>query len=288
MNKLGVHALCWAGGWSETEARAAISGSAKLGYDIIEIPMLDTSSIDVAMTARLLEEYGLGVTVSLGLDLNTDITSNDPEIARRGEKHLETVVSIARDIGSTHVCGVIYSAMRKYMEPATREGREQCIDILGRICERAAQSNMLVGLEVVNRYETNIANTAAEGVDLCRKIGASNARVHLDTYHMNIEESDAEHAIIDTGDLLGYFHIGESHRGYLGSGSIDFSKVFRGLKRIGYQGPITFESFSSEVVNPQLSGMLGIWRNLWEDSEDLCLHAREYMLAQIKAAKMMI
>jgi len=286
MNKLGVHALCWAGGWSEAEARTAIEGTARLGFDIIEIPALDPASIDVDFTRRLLEAHGLGVTVSLGLGINSDISNPDPDIAKAGEALLSDAVSLARDLGSTHLCGVIYSAMTKYMQPASPAGRSQCIDILGRICERAGASDMLVGLEVVNRYETNIINTAAEGVALCRAVGAANARVHLDTYHMNIEESNPEQAIIETGDLLGYFHIGESHRGYLGSGSIDFAGIFRGLNKANYQGPVTFESFSSEVVNPTLSGVLGIWRNLWSDSEDLCRHARDYCAAQIKAAAM--
>lgn len=286
MNKLGVHALCWAGGWSEAEARSAIKSSAALGYDLIEIPALDPAAIDVTSTVRLLAEYKLGVSVSLGLGVNSDITSPDQDIARRGEQVLMTAVSLARDLGSNHLCGVIYSAMTKYMQPATRAGRDQCIEILSRVCAKANDSHMLVGLEVVNRYETNMINTAAEGVALCKTIGAPNARVHLDTYHMNIEESNPERAIIETGDRLGYFHIGESHRGYLGSGSIDFKAIFRGLQQANYQGPVTFESFSSEVVNPQLSSMLGIWRNLWSDSEDLCRHARQFTLAQIQAAAM--
>lgn len=286
MNRLGVHALCWTGGWTEAEARLAIEGTARLGYDLIEIPALDPSAIDAASTVRLLEEHGLGVTVSLGLGPDTDITSADQSIARRGEAHLKTVVSLARDLGSTHVCGVIYSAMQKYIQPATKAGIEQSASILRRICEQADASGMRVGLEVVNRYETNVMNTAAEGVAFCKMVGMPNAFVHLDTYHMNIEESDVERAIAETGDYLGYFHIGESHRGYLGSGSIDFRKIFRGLQQAGYGGPITFESFSSEVVSPQLTGVLGIWRNLWSDGEDLCRHARDYMLANLKAAAM--
>lgn len=284
MNKIGVHALSWVGGWSEEEARTAIGGSARLGFDIVEIPMLDTSSIDTAMTRRLLEEYGIGATVSLGLDPTTDITSPDPEVARRGEEKLKTVVALSAEIGATHICGVIHSAMKKYMEPATEAGIRQCADILRRICDRADGCGIEVGLEVVNRYESNVLNTAAQGVALSKMIGAKNVKVHLDTYHMNIEEADAAQAILETGDHLGYVHIGESHRGYLGSGSIDFDGVFRSLARLGYAGPIVFESFSSEVVNAQLSSMLGIWRNLWSDAEDLCRHAYQYTQAHLHAA----
>jgi D-psicose/D-tagatose/L-ribulose 3-epimerase len=102
---------------------------------------------------------------------------------------------------------------------------------------------------------------------------------------MNIEESDIQQAILETGDYLGYFHTGDSHRGYMGSGSIDLAGVFRALVKSGYKGPITFESFSSRVVGQPLEGILGIWRNLWEDSRDLAEHALMYTRAQLKAAR---
>lgn len=283
-NKLGVHALCWVGGWSEAEARKAIEGTARVGYDLIEIPALDPDKIDAAMTARLLEEYGLASTISLGLGRDTDISSADPEAVARGEALLMKVVAIARDIGATHMCGVLSSAMLKYYQPATTAGVEQSAEVLRRVCERAAESGITVGLEVVNRYETNIANTAAQGVALCEMVGAPNVQVHLDTYHMNIEEADAARAIVETGDRLGYFHLGDSHRGYLGSGSIDFDPVFRALAQIDYAGPLVFESFSSEVVDATLSNVLGIWRNLWSDGEDLVSHARDFTRAHMKSA----
>ena len=94
---------------------------------------------------------------------------------------------------------------------------------------------------------------------------------------MNIEEGFVGKAIEDCGNRLGYFHIGESHRGYLGTGTVNFSEVFRSLARIGYDGPIAFESFSSAVVDPVLSNMLGVWRNLWSDGYDLARHAKAFM-----------
>jgi len=220
-----------------------------------------------------------------GLDASNDITSPDAAIAKRGEEHLLEVISITRDLGATHLCGVIHSAMQKYMEPATKQGYEQSATVLRKVCEKAQASNIVVGVEVVNRYETNLINTAAQGVAFCKMIGAPNAKVHLDTYHMNIEEADAGRAIVEAGDYLCYFHIGESHRGYLGSGSIDFELIFRALVEANYKGPITFESFSSEVVNAKLSTMLGVWRNLWNDGEDLCRHAIEFTRAHIESAQ---
>jgi len=83
--------------------------------------------------------------------------------------------------------------------------------------------------------------------------------------------------VLAAGDRLGYVHIGESHRGYLGTGNVDFDSFFGALKKINYQGPVTFESFSSVVVDPALSNALRIWRNLWSDSHDLADQAIKFM-----------
>jgi D-psicose/D-tagatose/L-ribulose 3-epimerase len=285
MNKLGVHALVWEKGWSHEECTRAVARTAEVGYDLIELTSLDPGSIDVDFTRAQLEKNGIGATTSLGLDAETDISSGDPEKTRRGQARLEQAIAMARDIGATHVCGILYSAFQKYATPTTPEGVARAVEVLQRVAETAARSNIIIGLEVVNRYETNVLNTASQAVEMCRRIGQPNVKVHLDVYHMNIEESDIAAAIIETGDHLGYFHTGDSHRGYMGSGSIDLAGVFRALVKADYRGPITFESFSSRVVGQPLEGILGIWRNLWEDSIDLATHARQYTLAQLKAAR---
>ena len=283
MSKLGVHALVWVGGWSHKECESAISKSAELGFDYIEIPALDPSSIDTKYTLAQLEKYGIGATVSLGLPLDCDISSEDPEIVARGEALLNDALRLTGEIGATHMCGILYSGFAKYMQPKTERGVQNSAEVLFRIAEKAKLENIAIGLEVVNRYETNLLNTGAEGVEMVKRIGSDNVYVHLDTYHMHIEESGLSNAIRACGDHLGYFHVGESHRGYLGSGNIDFQDTFRALAEISYSGPITFESFSSSVVSTDLSNILGIWRNLWEDSEDLARHAKTFIEEQIKA-----
>ena len=283
MSNLGVHALVWVGGWSHKECESAISKSAELGFDYIEIPALDPSSIDTKYTLAQLEKYGIGATVSLGLPLDCDISSEDPEVVARGEVLLNDALRLTGEIGATHMCGILYSGFAKDMQPKTERGVQNSAEVLFRIAEKAKLENIAIGLEVVNRYETNLLNTGAEGVEMVKRIGSDNVCVHLDTYHMHIEESGLSNAIRACGDHLGYFHVGESHRGYLGSGNIDFQDIFRALAEISYSGPITFESFSSSVVSADLSNILGIWRNLWEDSEDLARHAKTFIEEQIKA-----
>ena len=285
MNKLGVHALVWEAGWTHEECARAIARSAETGYDFIEAPSLDPGSIDVDFTRRQLEAAGIGINFSMGLDADTDISSGEPEKAARGKQRLEGALSVARDCGATHLCGILYSAFQKYSVPPTASGVAMSCDILRQVAETAAASGITLGLEVVNRYESNLLNTASQAVEMCRRIGAPNVKAHLDVYHMNIEESEPAQAIVETGDYLGYFHIGKSHRGYMGSGNIDMQSIFRALVRSAYGGPITFKSFSSRVVGQPLEGILGIWRNLWEDGGDLASHALMYTRAQLKAAQ---
>jgi D-psicose/D-tagatose/L-ribulose 3-epimerase len=285
MNKLGIHALVWVGGWSQNESRQAIAGAAETGYELIEVPLLNPKAVDVTATARQLAEYGIGAATSLGLAAETDISSPDRSVAQRGEALLNDALAVARDIGSTYLGGVIFSALRKYDAPPTPAGRANCVAVLSRLAAKAKASGITLGLEAVNRYESNLINTGRQAVALIEEIGADNIVVHLDTYHMNIEEGDFADAILACGDKLGYFHIGESHRGYLGTGSIDFRTIFRTLVRTGYSGPITFESFSSAVVDPALSTALAVWRNLWSDSVDLARSARLFIEAELEAAR---
>ena len=285
MNSLGVHALVWEAGWSHDECARAIAKSAEVGYDFIEAPALDPSLIDPDFTRRQLEKNGIGINFSLGLDFDSDISSGDAEKEKRGKAKLEAAIAVCRDCGGSYIGGILYSAFGKYTQPPTAAGIDRSAAVLRDVAETAAKSGIVLALEVVNRYESNVLNTAAQGVEMCKRIGAPNVKVHLDVYHMNIEESDIGAAIRQTGEYLGYFHTGDSHRGYLGSGSIDLAAVFRAIVETGYQGPITFESFSSRVVGQPLEGILGIWRNLWEDGHDLAAHALMYTKAQLKAAE---
>jgi D-psicose/D-tagatose/L-ribulose 3-epimerase len=282
-NKVGAHGLVWAGGWSEAEARLSIASTKQAGFDVIEILLMNPASINAAMTRRILDEYGIEATASLGLALETDVSSEDPERVRAGQTKLSEAFGVARDFGATYVGGVLYGALTKYAAPASPRGRENSIASVRALCDEAADSGITLGLEIVNRYESNLLNTARQAVDYVREVDRPNLVIHLDTYHMNIEESDNYSAVLTCGDLLGYVHVGESHRGYLGSGSVDFGGLFRGLAAVGYDGWITFESFSSKVVMPELSHPLAIWRDLWDDNMDLATQARAFIDAQLRA-----
>lgn len=278
---LGGHALVWAGDWTPDGARKAISGAARAGFDYVEIALLDPWVVDVAMTKDLLAEYRITATSSLGLSPSSDVTSTDRRVVAKGDDLLRKATDVLAGFGGTELCGVLYSNLGKYPGPASAENRSNSVAAMQRLCDYASEKGISVSLEVVNRYETNIINTGKEAMKFLDDINRPNCYVHLDTYHMNIEENGMEAAVLECGDRLGYVHIGESHRGYLGSGNVDFDTFFAALKKINYSGPIAFESFSSAVVDPALSNTLCVWRNLWSDSDELASHALSYMKARI-------
>lgn len=283
-NLLGVHALVWVGGWNQDQCVEAVRNTAEAGYGLIEIPALDPSSIDVAHTAATLKEFGLKGACSLGLSFDADINNEDADIARRGEERLMSALTVVEKLGGDYLGGVVFSALGKYAKPLTTKARDNAVASLRRLAQAAKARGITLGLEPVNRYESNLINTGHQALNMIGDIGESNVVVHLDVYHMNIEEQDLVSPVLEAGAQLGYVHIGASHRGPLGTGNIDFDSFFGALATIGYTGTITFESFSSAVVSPDLSSTLGIWRNLWTDNKSMAKSAREYIEHKIIAA----
>lgn len=285
MNPLGVHALVWTGGWSEDECHVAVTNTKEAGFDFIEVPLLDPETVDTTQTRRQLKSAGLQATCSLGLSFDTDVSSEDDEVVAHGEWLLERAVEVTAGIGASFLGGVLYSAMDKYQSPASQESWDRSVAALARVAEVAAREGVTLGIEPVNRYESNLCNTAQQALQMIDEISAGNVVVHLDCFHMNIEEGDLETPVLKAHDRLGYVHVGESHRGYLGSGTIDFARFFRALARIGYRGPIAFESFSSAVISEDFCSALAVWRDLWSDNRALALHARRFMQEQLVAAE---
>jgi D-psicose/D-tagatose/L-ribulose 3-epimerase len=284
VNPLGIHALVWTEGWSEDECRRAVALTKEAGYDLIEIPLLEPAEVDGEMTRRVLEGAELGASCSLGLDFDRDVSSADPAVAARGEELLERAVDVTAAIGASFLGGVVHSAMGKYLAPPTERGRQHCVEALRRVAERGERRGVTIGVEAVNRYESNLVNTAEQALALIDDVGAPNVVVHLDAYHMNIEEANLADPVRACGARLGYVHVGESHRGYLGTGTIAFSELFDALAEIGYAGPLTFESFSTAVISERFATALAVWRDPWQDGRDLANHAREFIVAQLSAA----
>jgi D-psicose/D-tagatose/L-ribulose 3-epimerase len=278
-NRIGIHSLVWVGAWSPEEARYAVSSSAAAGYDLIELAALDPWAFDTDMTAALLQEHGLTAGVSLGLSDETDVSSEDPDAVAAGRRLLSQAVNLVRDVGGDYLGGVIFGKLGRYTAPPTERGRANSVESMQLLADQAAESGITLGMEFCNRYETNLLNTTEQTLAFIEDIDRPNVVAHLDTYHMNIEETSFREPVLAAAAAgrLGYVHVGESHRGQLGTGSIPWAEFFGALQEVGYDGTITFESFSSEVVHPSLSSALSIWRNLWTDNEELARGARTFL-----------
>jgi len=285
MSKLGIHSFVWSAGSSRQEIETALTRTKEAGFDLIELSYLDPKVVDIPWLARRLEELGLGVAISMGLPADGDISSADQDIAENGVAILDRAVALTRDLGGTKLGGILSSAHGYSPQAPTRAAWDRSVANLAKVADRAKSAGVTLNLEIVNRFESNLLNTAAQGLAYIEDTGATNVFLHLDTFHMNIEEADLGLALRNAGDKVGYVHIGESHRGYLGTGSIDFAAIFDALVAIGYDDYVTFESFSSEIVDKDLSLKTAIWRNLWSDNVDLARHARTFISLGLETAR---
>lgn len=284
-NPLGIHALVWVREWDTANAILAVARSAEAGFDVVEMPMLDPGAVEVGSVRAALASAGLGLRCSTGLSFDTDISSGDAAVVARGEALLARSLEACSDLGSPLLTGVLYSALGKYGHPPSAAGWSNATGVLGRLAERAGSLGVTLGIEVVNRYESNLVNTAAAARRMIGDIGEGNVVVHLDTYHMNIEEADFAGPVHACAERLGYVHVGESHRGYLGAGQVDFASFFKALVEVGYDGTITFEAFSAPATAAGLAGTLAVWRRNWDDPMDLAVRARSYIQAVLAAAR---
>lgn len=277
MSKLGIHSFVWSAGSSRAELETALAKTRDSGFKLIEFSYLDPAQVDVPWLAKRIEDHGLDVAISMGLPAEGDVSSSDPAVVRRGGEILAGAIALTRDLGGTKLAGILSSSHGKQVVAPTRDAWNTSVEAVAKAADIARGAGVTLNLEIVNRFESNLLNTAAQGIAFIEDTGADNVFLHLDSFHMNIEEADYALAIRNAADRIGYIHIGESHRGYLGTGNIDFPAIFDALVAIGYDDWITFESFSSEIVDEKLSIATGIWRHLWDDNVSLAAQAHTFI-----------
>jgi D-psicose/D-tagatose/L-ribulose 3-epimerase len=277
MRRLGIHSFVWTGGQTQDGLEMALEKSAACGYRTIEFAYLRPEKFDLDRLARRAQSLDVEIGVTMGLPREADISSQDVAVVRRGEELLANAVKAVRDIGGNKLGGILYSAHTKYNSLPTERGWKNSVAAIAKTAEVAKSAGVDLVLEVVNRFETNLLNTTAQGLRFIDETGSDHVLLHLDTFHMNIEEANPAAAIRLARDKLGYFHIGESNRGYLGDGVINFDLIFDALLDINYQRDIVFESFSSAVVDEGLSLACAIWRDTWTDNQPLAVHAKQFI-----------
>jgi D-psicose/D-tagatose/L-ribulose 3-epimerase len=277
--KFGVHSLVFSDRWDGETAPAICRKAAEIGYDLIEVLMFDPATLDRKATRCAIAETGIGLRLGMALGADADISSVDAETARRGEETVARALEIAAELGVPAVSGITYAAFNSYSAPQTNRQVDQVAASLSRLDRRAGELGVRLGVEPVNRYESYMVNTLDQAADLIGKAGGKNMFVHMDTFHMNIEEPDITAAIDRNGGLLGYAHVADSHRGALGTGNFDLGAYFRALAAAGYDGDLTFEGFSSDVLGPDLIGGVRLWRSAWTDSDAVARTALDVMKA---------
>jgi D-psicose/D-tagatose/L-ribulose 3-epimerase len=259
----GAHAFIWAGEWTPEGAERIIGEAAEAGLDFVEIPLLRPERIDVTATRALLDQYGIGCTCSLGLPEAAHLPSG-PE---KAELFLESAVDVAAGLEAPVLCGVLYAHLGTLTGRPPEEELEAVARVLKNIARYAAERGVSLGVEAVNRYETYLINLAEQGDAMLDRVAEPNVFVHLDTYHMNIEEKGFYEPIVATGERMRYIHLSESDRGTPGTGNVHWDEVFRGLKAIDYDGYLVMESFAA--INEELAGATALWRDVVGDPETL-------------------
>jgi D-psicose/D-tagatose/L-ribulose 3-epimerase len=285
MSRIGIHSFVWSASSAQQDLERTLANTREAGFDLIEFSYLDPANVDIARLARRIADLGLGVAISIGLPADGDISSADKAVAARGVDILNRTIALTRDLGGRKVGGILSTSHGLQTEAPTRDQWNRSAATLAKVAETAKAAGVTLNLEIVNRFESNLLNTAAQGLAFIEDTGSDNIFLHLDTFHMNIEEADAGLAIRNAAGKIGYVHIGESHRGFLGTGSIDFAAIFDALTAIGYSDDLSFESFSSEIVDENLSKKTAIWRNLWADNMALAKHARAFIGLGLETAR---
>jgi len=144
---------------------------------------------------------------------------------------------------------------------------------LGMLGEDAKRMGIRLALEIVNRYESNLINTVAQALALLRLSGSDNIYLHLDTFHMNIEEDDLFGAIQMALPYLAYFELDQNHRGRPDHGAIDLEAMLAKLLATGYSGTIGVEAFSRTVTGADVAAVIGIWRDMFNNGDEVASSA---------------
>lgn len=264
MQGFGVHTSMWTMNWDRAGAEKAIAAAVDYKMDFIEIALLDAPSVDAGHTRALLEKHGLRAVCSLGLP-EPAWASQRPEAAIA---HLETAMEKTAEMGALALTGVTYGGIgeRTGVSP-TKAELDNVARVLGAAARRAKSLGIDLGIEPVNRYETHLINTGWQAVEMIERVGADNIFIHLDTYHMNIEEKGAANGILDARDHLRYIHLSESDRGTPGCGTCDWDEIFATLAAIGFKGGLAMESFIN--MPQELAFGLSVWRPVAKDEAEV-------------------
>jgi D-psicose/D-tagatose/L-ribulose 3-epimerase len=247
MNKIGIYYAYWTHNW-DADFVPFVTKVKRLGFDILEVNSGTVTNMSNRERDRLklaAERAGIELTYCIGLPGQYDIASPDASVRKAGVAFLKKNAEMLRYMGNKQLGGIIYGSWpgklpggkdrRLYLDRSVRSMKE--------VMKVVEDRDVYFNVEVVNRFEQYLMNTAREAVDYVKRVGSPHCRVLLDTFHLNIEEDNIRDAVVSTGKMLGHFHIGETNRRAPGRGRMPWDEIFGALKKIKYAGAIIMEPF---------------------------------------------
>ena len=227
--------------WHDVEL--ACRASADLGFAGLEVfPPSSTGLID-ANVAGLTKEFGLAVAaVGTGAGwVKHRLTLTDPDAAirARAKEFVLAMIESASDLGAPVIIGSMQGKVNNLAEKPAALSVLQ--DALAELAERASKLGQLLLFEPINRYESNLCNTLAEGLALVAPF-AGKVKLLADFFHMNIEETDIASAVHQAGRQIGHIHLADSNRQAAGLGHTPFRPAINTLKGLGYSGYLSAEA----------------------------------------------
>jgi D-psicose/D-tagatose/L-ribulose 3-epimerase len=277
MIQFGVSTFVWVSPFSTTHFDLLYK-VADMGYDIVEIAIEDKDLIDWSALKKLATETGLRITISGAFGPNRDISSDDAAIRKMGYDYIVDCIRIASEMDSPLFTGPVYSAVGKTrLVSAERKQQERtwCLDNLHRAAQVAESHGVVVGVEPLNRFETDMVNTAEQALSLVHELAHPFIKISLDTFHNNIEEKSIPATIRAIGnDLLCHVQGNESDRGTPGTGNVDWAGIKQALIDIDYQGAVVLETFGAPSA--ELAKAASIWRPLANSPDELASEGLDF------------
>ncbi|WP_276390037.1 sugar phosphate isomerase/epimerase family protein [Eudoraea chungangensis] len=257
--KIGMNMLLWTNHVTE-EHFGIVETLKKTGYDGIELYMGDGDVEHYKKLGDYFKSLGLGVTTVTGLAPEENISSEDKTIRQNGLDRLKWAIDNAEALGAENICGPIHSSFAFFSrQPPTADERNRSTEMLYQAAEYAANANIMLCPEALNRFECYLYNTMADLKTLVEAVNHPNLGAMYDTHHANIEEKSQAKALRTIAPYLKHVHISENDRGTPGSGQINWKEVFDTLKETGYDGWLTIEAFSTVI--PEFANAINVWRD---------------------------
>ena len=260
--KYGVSTWLWTSPFT-TESIALFPKIKLMGFDAVEIPIEYPEKIDAKKVKAALEANELEPIVCGAFGPSRDLTHDDPAVHENCFQYIRQGLDLCNEWDATFLAGPMYSAVGKarMLSPELRKIEwERAVTNLHKVCKMAQDRKLEIALEPLNRFESDMVNTAEDVLRLIKDINHPAAKVLLDGFHMAIEERNIEHAISSVGDKLIHVQVSENYRGTPGTGQTPWDSFKKGLKNINYNGVISIESFTPDIK--ELAGAVCIWKTL--------------------------